>query len=221
MQYFAQFPLIPANDYEGNNVLAVNIMERVEVIPKLLNNSLLFYAYNIQETDTPDIIASKYYNDSYRYWMVPFANQTIDIQANWPMNQSLFNDYLLDKYANTVAGILNVNVANVTLANVYAYTSSTIQNYLKNVITYDSSTSNTTVMTYIIDANAYANTQQTTSNNTYFAGSTQYVTQTITTSTQSIFDYEVSMNDGKRNINLLNSDYSGPLEKQLTSLLSN
>lgn len=219
MQYFTQFPTINTTDYNGNSVTVVNIMERVEIIPQLLNNSLLFYSYDIQDSDTPDIIASKYYNDSYRYWMVPFANQSIDIQADWPMSSDMFNDYLLDKYANTVSQILNIPVANVSLQNVFSYTDSTIQNYILTVATYDSSTSNTTVMNYNIDVTAYNNTMPVT-NTAYFAGSSQYVTKTVSKSTQTIFEYEVALNDSKRNISLLNSDYASPLEKQLTSALN-
>jgi len=219
MQYFAQFPIIGTSDYNGNSVSVVNIMERVEIIPQLLKNSLLFYSYNIQEEDTPDTVASKYYNDSYRYWMVPFANQTLDIQADWPMSQSMFNDYLLDKYANTVSQILNIPVANVSLQNVFSYTDSTIQSYIKTVTTYDSSTSNTTVMNYIIDVTAYNNTMPVT-NTAYFAGTSQYVTKTVSKSTQTIFQYEVALNDSKRNISLLNASYASPLEKQFTSALN-
>ena len=219
MQYFAQYPLVNFSDNNGNNISLVNLMERVEIIPQLLKNSLLFYSYNIQDTDTPDIIASKYYNDSYRYWMVPYANQTIDVQADWPMQQSLFNDYLVDKYANTVAQILSIPVASVTLQNVVTYTSSTIQNYILTVTTYDSSTSNTTVMNYIIDSTAYANANNVTGSPVYFSNTTQYTTKSITKSTQTIFDYEVEMNESKRNISLLNSSYAAPLEKQFVSTL--
>lgn len=219
MQYFAQFPFVSVSDYSGNKVTAVNLMNRVEIIPQLLNSTLLFYAYDVQDSDTPDIIASKYYNDSYRYWMVPYSNEIIDIQASWPMQQSLFNEYLVDKYANTVAQILNIPIANVTLQNVVSYTGSTIQNYILTVTTYDSSTSNTTIMNYNIDETAYINTQQTTST-AYFGNTTQYVTKTITKSTQTIFQYEVALNESKRNINLLNSDYAGPLERQFKTALS-
>jgi hypothetical protein len=223
MYYFSAFPNITTTDYNGNSIVVKNILERVEIIPSLLNNTLLFYSYNIQDGDTPDIVAQKYYGDSYRYWLVPYANQMIDPQGDWPMGPNLFNDYLFDKYANTVATVLSVNVANVTMANVLSYTQGTIQNYIKTVSTYDSVSSNTTSVNYTIDYTLYANTTQTTSDPVFFTNSQgnthNYVVQSISKSTQSIFDYEVAMNESKRNIQLLNTTYAGPVENQLTKLL--
>jgi hypothetical protein len=224
MQYFSVFPNTTTTDYNGNSVTVTNILERVEIIPTLLNNTLLFYNYDIRDGDTPDIIANKYYGDSYRYWMVPYANQMLDPQGDWPMGPNLFNDYLFDKYANTVATVLSVNVANVTMTNVMAYTQGTIQNYIKTVTTFDSASSNTTTVNYTIDQYAYANVVVGTSEPIYFTntnGNTyNFVTQTVSVDTQSIFDYEVELNESKRNIQLLNASFAGAIENQLTSLLS-
>jgi hypothetical protein len=217
MLYFKQFPIIKTTDYNGNTVNVTNILERVEFIPTLLNNTLIFYAYDIKDGDTPDIIAQKYYSDSYRYWITLYGSQIIDPIGDWPMNSGLFNDYLIDKYAGITANSLNIAVANVTSSQVLAYTQNTIYQYVETITTTDltSSESNTTI--YFIDQNAYINLQQGTKQVTLPDGSGVVITTTAYP--QYIYDYEIETNEAKRNINLVNSSYTGSLEKQLNSLL--
>jgi len=218
MLYFNQLPLTTTTDYAGNSVSVTNILERVEIIPKLLKNPLLFYAYDIQDGDTPDIIANKYYSDPYRYWTVMFANQMFDYEGDWPMDQNLFNVYLVDKYTNDTANSLNVPANTVTPAMVSAYTQSTIQQYIKTVTTVDSSTNNSNTVYYVIDQDSYNTTVQGTQTLPFNTGA--FVTITTFAYPQSIFDYEVETNEAKRSINLINSSYIGAVESQLSSLLS-
>ena len=217
MKYFQQFPTIQMTDYNGNNVNVTNIMERVDVIPNLLQNAQLFYSYSIKDTDTPDIIAQKYYNDSYRYWITLFSNQTIDPIGNWPMNPNLFNDFLVDKYASATANSLNIAVANVTSSQVLTYTQNTIYQYIETITTTDSTSSESNTTMYIIDSNAYANVEQGTVSVILPSGAG--VTVTTQAYPQYIYDYEVQTNEAKSNINLINVNYAGSLENQLSSLL--
>jgi hypothetical protein len=217
MNYFKNFPTIYTTDYSGNKVKVTNIMERVEIVPSLLKNPLLFYRYDVQSSDTPDTIASKYYNDSYRYWLVMFGNQIFDSQSDWPMNPNLFNDYLVDKYASATANSLNISVANVTPSQILTYTQNTIYNYVESVTTIDSTSSESNTTTYIIDSNAYANVHQGTVSVLLPSGAG--VTVTTQAYPQYIYDYEVQTNEAKRNINIINTDYVGTIEKQLKALL--
>ena len=218
MKYFQSFPQIATIDYVGNNVILTNIMLRSEVVPNLLNNPLLFYSYDIQEGDTPEIIAQKYYGDSYRYWIVLFANQIIDPQWDWPMGPNLFQDYIVDKYTSATANALHISANTVTTPQVMAYTQGTIQNYVKSVTVSDnlSQTPNTTI--YLIDSAAYANVAVNTSQARFPGGAV--VSQITNKYTQSIYDYELQQNESRRNINLVNVVYVPQFEKQFKSLMS-
>lgn len=218
MNYFQTLPKIATIDYVGNQIVLTNIMVRSEIIPSLLNNPMLFYPYDIQAGDTPESIANKYYGDSYRYWLVLFANQIIDPQWDWPMGPNLFEDYLLDKYTNDTANSLNIAANTVSSAQVTAYTQSTIQNYVKTITTIDSvsSTPNTTI--YLIDQNAYINVIPTTTLASFTDGA--QVEQTISKYTQTIYDSEIQQNEDKRNINLINAIYVPQFESQFKSLMS-
>lgn len=219
MFYFNSFPTINSTDYSGNKVLLSNILERVEVIPTQLNNINAFYKYSIKDSDTIDIISNKYYGDSYRYWMVAFANQLIDVQAEWPMPSNLFNDYIIDKYTDATANSLHISANTVTSGQVLAYTQDTLHNYVKSVTTIDSISSKSTTIKYIIDAQSYANVTNETITRSFPGGAT--VTEIVTAYPQYIYDYEIEQNENKRKISLFKSDYAGALEKQLSSLLGN
>jgi len=216
MKYFQQLPIIKMPDYNGNFVNVTNIMERTEIVPSLLNNALLFYSYDIKGGDTPDIIAQKYYNDSYRYWITLYGSQILDPIGDWPMDPNLFNDYLVDKYKSATANSLNIAVANVTSSQVLTYTQNTVYQYVESVTTTDSTSleSNTTI--YFIDQNAYANVTKGTQTAILPSGAS--VTVVTNAYPQNIFDYEVQVNEAKRSINLVNVNYAGVLEKQLSSL---
>ena len=92
MQYFDTLPKIIKTDATGNSLLMTNLMARASVIPSLLQNPAVFYQYDIQDGDTPEIVAYKYYGDVYRYWMIFYCNQIIDPQWDWPLNNQQFND---------------------------------------------------------------------------------------------------------------------------------
>ena len=91
MQYFDTLPKIIYTDSYGIKTIRTDIMTRASVIPSTFKNPILYYKYDIQDSDTPEIIAHKYYNDMYRYWIVLFANQILDPVWDWPLEyQRLF-----------------------------------------------------------------------------------------------------------------------------------
>ena len=63
-RYFNYFPKTNYTfDYKTKNIteVATNIISRYAFESSLKNNSLSFYDYSIQDSDTPEIIAFKYY----------------------------------------------------------------------------------------------------------------------------------------------------------------
>jgi hypothetical protein len=164
MQYFKTLPKIVYNNpITGDPLVMTNIMTRASIISSLLKNPLVFYQYNVQEGDTPEIVAFKYYGDSYRYWIVMFANQYLDPQFNWPLNYSEFGNYINDKYiltgnvisttANTVTAntsdfeYMNGNIIGSTINVSYYFEGFQVIN-TSNVVSYSSNTqSNTSTLT--------------------------------------------------------------------------
>ena len=209
MFYFNSFPKVITTDYNGNGILLTNIIKRVNIIPALLNNPLLNYSYDLQEGDTPDIVANKYYGDSYRYWLPLFANNIINPQWQWPMSSSVFDNYIKNKYADAAAA------ANVS--SVLDYTQSTVYQYTKTIETIDGASLNVTKTTIVIDEPTYNSTNTGITTSTFPSGTT--VSQTVTKNVVSIYDYELEQNEANRSINLINSIYTSQIESQFAALM--
>ena len=218
MNYFNTLPKIATIDYSGNAIVLTNLMIRAEVIPSLLNNPLLFYSYDIRDDDTPEIIASKYYGDPYRYWIVLFANQLIDPEWDWPMNSNLLTNYIVEKYKSEAAAALAISVNTITDTQVIVYTQSTIKNYVKTISTTDSTSLETETTDYYLDLNTYNNTMESEEVRNFTTGA--QVTEIITKTTQTIYDYEISLNESRRSINLVNSSFVSSFEAQFYSLMN-
>ena len=209
MKYFSTLPNIVTTDDKGNSLLYKNLLVRTQLIPKLANNPLIFYKYAIQDGETPEIIADKYYGDSYRYWMVLYGNSNIlDPQWDWPLSSSNFTLYLENKYSAAANGS----------SNVLSYTQSTAHHYEKITTTIDNTTNTTAIKNIEIDYNTYLATETFTQTNQFPDGSS--VTYTVSKNEVSIYEYEVNTNEAKRNINIINSIYATQLENQFQSLVS-
>jgi hypothetical protein len=196
MQYFDSLPKI-VKTTNGVSVLMTDLMARCFIIPEILKNPLLYYDYDIQDGDTPDIVAYKYYGNSYRYWIVLFANQITDPQWDWPLNSNSFDSYIANKYQDF---------------DPY----STAHHYEKTITQFDATTQTTTIDNIIIDESAYDNLNP--SVNTYQLA-TGNLTITITKSIVTYYDYEVRLNESKRTIKILNANYVDQLEAQFQELM--
>ena len=199
MQYFDILPKLIHTDAVGTSKIVTNLMSRVSIIPQLLKNPLNYYEYDIQDGDTPEIIAHKYYGDSYRYWIVMLSNELMDPQWDWPMNNRVFAKYLENKYPNI-------------------QTSSTIHYYEKIITQYDTDSMTTTINKIQITEDVY-NELPTTQTTTYSLPAGDVVV-TVETNAVSIYDYELELNEAKRNIKLLNATYVGQIETEYQKLMS-
>ena len=208
MLYFDTFPLVVASDYKNNAILLTNLMARVDIIPSLLRNPLLFYSYDLKESDRPDIIANKYYDDSNKFWMVLYANEIMDPLYGWPLTSQQFDAYLKNKYSAAAGGD----------AFVLTYTTGTVQEYRKTITTYDSTSLQTTTKTVVVDLTTYNSITTGSTTQTFSSGAS--VTRTISKTPVSIYDYEIELNEAKQNIKLINSSYSNQLENDLKTLMA-
>jgi hypothetical protein len=200
MQYFDSLPKIIHTDGGGNSKVMTNIMARASIIPQILNNPAIYYEYDIQEGDTPEIIAHKYYGDSYRYWLVMFANQLMDPQWDWPLSGNELSAYLVKKYG------------------VSYNTSAEIHHYEKILTQFDYGTNTTTTNKVTVSEDIYnAIVPQT----NYFSLPTGDVSIAVDKSAVSVYDYENILNEQKRNIKILNAAYVNKVEEEFKKLMVN
>lgn len=77
-----------------------DIMSRSQVIQSVMTNAQLFYPYRVSDGETPEIIADKYYNDPNRHWLVMFSNYIIDPYYDFPMSTHQFETYIVREYGS-------------------------------------------------------------------------------------------------------------------------
>ena len=75
-----------------------NIFKKNELRPDILNDATVFTDYKIKGDDRPDNVAFELYEDSSLDWLVLLCNNIINIQTEWPLLQNDLDRFLLDKY---------------------------------------------------------------------------------------------------------------------------
>ena len=104
MSYFQMFPdtLYDAKG-NGNYTVMKDILTRVKLVASKKENLLNFDYYNVQDGETPEMIAHKYYGDVNLHWTILVANDIVDYYNDWPMSVQKFEKFVFDKYDNPQA----------------------------------------------------------------------------------------------------------------------
>jgi hypothetical protein len=196
MEYFKTLPKLLVTGNHTSQIVT-NILARASIISSLINDPLLFYEYDIKDTDTPEIIAHKYYESVERFWIVLISNQILDPQWDWPMSNRVFDSYINNKYSLTEQSMVHhfEKVITQTHANSLIITTQSIT----------------------IDEDTYNDLLE--SSNT-FNTITGPVTIQITKKIVDNYTYEYQLNESKRNIKLLNKTYVTKIESELFKLMS-
>lgn len=198
MKYFNTLPKVISTDTSGISRVFTNLMARASILPSVLKSPLVYYKYDVQENDTPEIVANKYYGDSYRYWIVLFANEALDPQWSWPMNSKVFQSYMDAKYPDISP-------------------QSEIHHYEKILTQYDYGTNTTTVNKVQIDVDTYNSLVEQTKILDLPTGIVRYE---ISKTAVSVYQYEYDLNESKRNISILNSAYVDQFETEFKKLMN-
>ena len=213
-KYFNYFPktfYTSNNDVNGVEAIT-NIIARFAFDSQLKENTSAFYPYQVQDSDTPEIIADKYYGNVEYHWVVLLFNNIIDPQFDWPLKSDTLIDYIDKKY--TANGSANTPAQS---GLTWALSENNVQGYFK-VVTTTANDGTITQEKITIDANTYANV--TTGSNTYTTQAGESVRVVTTKETQSYYTYETNLNESKREINLIKSDFLPQIEKEFKRVIS-
>jgi len=214
-KYFNYFPkTFYSNDNASTGLDSVtNIIARFGFEQSLKNNSSAFYKYQIQESDTPEIIAHKYYGNAERHWIVLLFNDIIDPQFDWPLKYDIFIDFVDAKY--TANGAANTTVQS---GLAWAMSTNNVQAYYKIVTKTD--IDNVTLIEKIqVNASTYANVVTPAIPTTITLQSGDVITQTITREKKTYYDYEMEENESKREITLIKNDFVKEIEKEFKKVI--
>ncbi len=75
-----------------------DITTNVRIRTEVLSNITVYDQYDIQDGDTPDIIAAKYYGSSQYHWAIMLANEMYDYSVDFPMSNQVLDMYIQEKY---------------------------------------------------------------------------------------------------------------------------
>ena len=212
-KFFNYFPktIYTANTKVGGLDTVTNIIARFGFEKKLKENSSAFYKYSVQESDTPEIIAHKYYENSERHWIVLMFNDIIDPQYDWPLKYENFINYVDKKYSANGAANTTVQTGLAWAMNI-----NNVHSYYK-IIKRTSADGTVIEEKLQVDANTYANVGATSSSITLQSGN--IITQAITKEKKTYYEYEQEENEAKREIILLKPEFISQVEKEFKKVI--
>ena len=102
------FSYIPDLDYVsrlpdskiGDYIRVKNLFKKGKLREDIFQNLTFFEKYKIVGDDRPDNVAFEVYNDSSLDWLVLLSNNVLNVQSEWPLPQTDFDRFVLDKYGD-------------------------------------------------------------------------------------------------------------------------
>jgi hypothetical protein len=94
-RYFEKFPII-----QYNGQAAIDITRKATILNSVYSNPFLYYQADLHEGQRADNLASNYYDDPYMSWIVYYSNRIVDPYYQWYMDQTTFNNFIIDKYGS-------------------------------------------------------------------------------------------------------------------------
>jgi len=207
-KYFNFFPKTVYTTDTKNADVVNNITSRFNFEETFKNNTAVCYEYDIQDSDTPEIIAAKFYGDSERHWIILLFNDILDPQFDWPMDYRTLISFINNKYSASA----NVGQSGSNWAQSHT------KSYYKIETRTTISTNTITVNEIEVDANTYANVAVSSSNVTLADG--YIITIAVSKDTQSYYDYEMELNEAKRKIKLLKPEFVAGIESEFRKVIA-
>jgi hypothetical protein len=207
--YFDKFPKVsfkvPGNAPDSE--ILTNIFFRIGFIKETLSNISSYYTVELEDGDTPEILADKVYDDSGAGWIILLANQILDPQFDWPLDSDAFDKYIIGKYGSIENSMTTVHHYEMVITRVLSPdNTTTTQRYVVNKEKLTDNNLDVPYNYYQVhgaDPGSLANVQEV---NTYnLEGKT--IVETIDGEAITNYDYEVALNDSRRLIRVIKKEY--------------
>lgn len=168
-----------------------NLFKRARIRDDIFSDLTYFTKYKIVGDDRPDQVAYKLYKDSRYDWVVLLANNVMNVTSEWPMDQVSFHNYMIRKYGNESK-----------FYDIHHYETKEIKDSIGRVVT---RAGLEVPKDYVVSY--------------YDSGLKSQVTTTNSTVSFSNYDYEISLEDDKRNIFVLKPEYLSVIKNDLDDIM--
>ena len=99
MAYFQKFSSLYYTLDDGKTVqIVTDVLKRIALSKELRDNTSVYDLYDINDGETPEIVANKVYGDPQLHWVLLIANDIIDPRFDWPMSYYNLLQYCIAKY---------------------------------------------------------------------------------------------------------------------------
>ena len=85
---------------DGNLKLVTDLMTRVKVREKIVDEASLYDKYDVPSGERPEDTAFKHFGSSQYHWVILLSNNITDAFYDWPMSEQEFETFINDKYSN-------------------------------------------------------------------------------------------------------------------------
>ena len=96
LNYVSRLPDANIGDY----IRVKNLFKKGKLREDIIQNLAFFEKYKVIGDDRPDNVAFEVYDDASLDWVVLLSNNILNIQSEWPLPQTDFDRFLLDKYSD-------------------------------------------------------------------------------------------------------------------------
>ena len=96
LNYVSRLPDAKIGDY----IRVKNLFKKGKLREDIFQNLAFFEKYKIVGDDRPDNVAFEVYDDASLDWVVLLSNNVLNIQSEWPLPQTDFDRFVLDKYGD-------------------------------------------------------------------------------------------------------------------------
>ena len=98
--YFRKFKKISYGFDKKDFKTVTDIMSRIKVRDKIINEASLYDKYDVKSGETPENIAGKHFGSADLHWVILLTNNITDRYYDWPMSEQELELFIKDKYSN-------------------------------------------------------------------------------------------------------------------------
>lgn len=91
--FFSNFPLIEYKFGNNSPILMTHLLRRFKFNNRIKELVTEWTYYEVQDNETPEMVAARFYNDPNLHWVILMFNDIVDPFTDWPIPTESMNEY--------------------------------------------------------------------------------------------------------------------------------